>query len=345
MAVQQALHLTNDGAPAADVRTAYRHLFTRQLGGVLRSGSTPDNSLLVEERAGTPVMGVDVADGACAVHGTEASAQGVYLVDSQTLTEVTIQAADPTNARKDLIVARIKDQDYTSGSPSTNTTTIEAVAGTPSGSPVDPTIPDNCVVLARVDVAAAAVSITNANITDLRWAGYSTHAEQDNGSIVRGGSVGLSTALPQSVGTGHRHWATDLNVDLVYDGTTWAGDGEWQAYTPTLFNFTASVSGMRYTRIGRTYHFTYGFTITAVTGNMGIGLPITPQTGGWVAQGFGIVNDVGTTFHEVGHNVVTGGPRIDFYNRGTAQIMNATNPHTWVAGDTIEGAFTLEGTT
>lgn len=348
MAVTQALHFTNDGATAAEFREVHQHLWTRHRAGVLRTGlTTADDSLLVTEKSGTPDMSVDVASGAAAVLGTEATAQGVYLAEAPTTTNVSISAADPTNARKDVIVVRIKDQDYTSGSPSTNTTTIEAVAGTPSGSPALPTIPDNCVLLAIVDVAALASSITNANITDQRWTGFANHATQDNGSIaaVGGSSTGLSTALPQLAPTGHRHWCTDLNLALVWDGAAWTGDGEWQTYAPTLFNFTASSTTMRYTRIGRTYHFVYNFTITAVTGSMGIGLPITPQTGGWTAQGYGIANDVGTTFHEVAHNVVTGGPRVDFYTRGTAQVMNATNPHTWIAGDTIEGAFTLEGTT
>ena len=116
-------------------------------------------------QSGTPAMSVSVAAGKAIVLGSETANQGQYGVWNDAAKTVTISAADGTNPRRDIIVARIRDSAYSGGS---DTFTIEAITGTPAASPADPTIPANCLQLARVAVAAGASSIVDANITDLR---------------------------------------------------------------------------------------------------------------------------------------------------------------------------------
>jgi len=129
--------------------------------GITRANST---QLEVTEK-GTPDMSVDVAAGACFIRGTESASQGVYHFYNDGTVNLAISAADPTNARWDLVVAQVRDSGYSGADDDARLFVVE---GTPAGSPADPTLPENCLVLARVVVGASVSSITNANITDLR---------------------------------------------------------------------------------------------------------------------------------------------------------------------------------
>lgn len=161
MTVRTSLHLTSDGAAAADVRR-WMETMVSDGHGVFRS-----TDLAVTERGAGANMSVDVAAGQCVIIGDEASTQGGYFLDNDATLNVAITAADPTNPRKDLIVAKIQDSDY---SGATDAGSIVVVDGTPAGSPAEPAVPSNAIVLAMVDVAAAASSIVDANITDRRTA-------------------------------------------------------------------------------------------------------------------------------------------------------------------------------
>lgn len=141
---------------ADDDRALLRALV--KAAGVVVAGT----DLLVTQN-GTPNMSVNVNSGRAFVQRT--SATDFYLVENDALFNLTISAADPTNPRRDLIVARVYDAAF---SGALNQATVEVVTGTPAGSPVDPTVPSNSYVLARVAVAAAAASVVTANITDLR---------------------------------------------------------------------------------------------------------------------------------------------------------------------------------
>lgn len=114
---------------------------------------------------GTPGMSVYVAAGKAFVQGDDNGSQGLYHVWNDATVTLAISAADATNPRRDLIVARVRDAYY---SGATNAFDLFVITGTPAASPSDPAVPNNCLVLARVAVAALATSITNANITDLR---------------------------------------------------------------------------------------------------------------------------------------------------------------------------------
>lgn len=126
--------------------------------GVARTGD-----LLVEEN-GTPNMSVEVAVGGGFVRNTDSADGGVYHVYNDAPVNLVIGAADPSDARNDLIVARVRDSEYSGVD---DDGLLEVVAGTPDASPADPAVPDNCLVLARVVVAAGVSSITDAAISNV----------------------------------------------------------------------------------------------------------------------------------------------------------------------------------
>lgn len=129
-------------------------------------GVVGGGDLLVAQRGAGANMSVDVAAGSAIAFGDENAQQGAYgaLVNDATK-NLVISAADPTNPRRDLVVAKVQDAFY---SGATNAWSLAVVVGTAAGSPVDPAMPNNGPALARVAVVAAAASIVNANITDLR---------------------------------------------------------------------------------------------------------------------------------------------------------------------------------
>lgn len=135
-------------------------------------------SLKVSQRGAGANMSVDVAIGDAMLYRSD----GTYghPVFNDAVYNQVITAADPSNPRNDIIVIYV---DYTT-TPSTGVSNntngvvkIKQVAGTPAGSPADPSVAaiqasvgsgNPWAYLARVRVAAAAASIANAVIDDLR---------------------------------------------------------------------------------------------------------------------------------------------------------------------------------
>jgi hypothetical protein len=232
--------------PAASWRQALRTM----MGG--RSGVAFPASFAVTQN-GTPNMSVNVAEGYGVLLGTENTYQGLYAIEEQGTKNLTISAADPTNPRRDLVIARVRDAAYSGAA---NTFALEVVTGTPAGSPVDPSLPaGTCWVLARVAVAALASSIVNANITDFRFGG--TGYTGQNGSAVALGGViyALSTFRPAAPYAGMVIWQWDTKVLAVYNGATW---DEVQAVTPwtaptflnSWTNFGAPYNLAKYRKVG-----------------------------------------------------------------------------------------------
>lgn len=176
--------------------------------------------LAVAQRGAGANMSVDIAKGSAVVFGTENEQQGTYGVTNDATVNVVIGAADPTNPRRDLIVARVRDAFYSGG---TNAWALEAVAGTAAASPVDPTVPNNTLVLARVAVAAAAGSITNANITDLHPSIpvgiYPANSARRPGVLY--GPYDTATAFSPTPVAGTTIYEQDNNLFLVYNGSAW----------------------------------------------------------------------------------------------------------------------------
>ena len=114
---------------------------------------------------GTPNMSVNVAAGWSAILGTYQSNMGVYVAYNDATYNVAITTASALNPRIDLIVATVRDAYYTGAS---NDVILQAIAGTPAGSPAAPSAPANSIILAQVLVGTSVTSIVNANITDTR---------------------------------------------------------------------------------------------------------------------------------------------------------------------------------
>ena len=114
---------------------------------------------------GSPNMSVNVSSGQAYVPGTEGTKQATYVCVNDATKNLTITAADGTNPRIDIIVAKVQDTLY---SGAVNSWSLAVVTGTPSGSPAIPTAPANSILLAQVLVGAGVTSIVNANITDRR---------------------------------------------------------------------------------------------------------------------------------------------------------------------------------
>lgn len=162
-----AIYLQAESHPAEDVRR-WQRAATNAGEGVLRRADSVAGSLQVSEKSGTPDMSVDVAEGSALILGTEATYQGTYFCENRGTENLVISAADATNERHDLIVAKVEDSDY---SGATDAWSLAVVTGTPAASPADPAVPDNSITLARVNVAALSSSVLDAAIDDLRpWA-------------------------------------------------------------------------------------------------------------------------------------------------------------------------------
>lgn len=131
--------------------------------------------LTVAQRGAGANMSVDIAIGA----GSLATAAGIdYYGWTDGTTNTTVNTADPTNPRRDIVVAYI-NLSLISSAVTNNTGALlfKSVAGTPAASPSDPSDPtiqssvgagNPFTKLARLTVGAGVTSVTTPNIADLR---------------------------------------------------------------------------------------------------------------------------------------------------------------------------------
>jgi hypothetical protein len=110
-------------------------------------------------------MNVYVADGWAAIVGTTQADMGTYVAYNDASVLLTITTANPTNPRIDLICMTVNDSYYTGV---TDNVVFQVIAGTPSATPVAPSVPANSISLATISVAAGATAINTGNITDTR---------------------------------------------------------------------------------------------------------------------------------------------------------------------------------
>lgn len=193
---------------------------SRELVGA-NHGIINANNLLVTARA-TPNMSVDVAAGGAFIQASETGGMGTYHVFNDAVKNVVIAAADPTNARTDIVIARVRDAQY---SGATSAWAIEVVQGTPSASPVQPATPANSLLLAAIVVDANASSIVAGKIFDgrIRIGDWQTWTP-----------VWTSTGNTPSIGNGtlqgrYRLWGKTmhLNMRMVAGSTTVFGNLGW----------------------------------------------------------------------------------------------------------------------
>lgn len=131
----------------------------------ITEGILTSTALQVTE-SDTPAMSVKVAAGVAFVQNDSGTDRGHYRIYNDAAVTKTIAASDPSNPRKDRVIAQVYDAIDIGGSD--NKWQIEVLTGTPAASPVAPALPNNALDLAIIDVAAGATTVTNANITDQR---------------------------------------------------------------------------------------------------------------------------------------------------------------------------------
>jgi hypothetical protein len=177
---------------------------------------------------GTPNMSVNVAAGGCFIRGTQSANQGAYHLWNDATLNVAIAAADATNPRRDLIIAQVRDLNYSGADKDAR---IVVVTGTPAASPVDPTVPANALVLARVAVAAGDTSIVTAEITDLR-----TMANIRNQCAVFGSTTQRDQFIPVPYAGQQCYLATGTRTEGLYTYT----NGAWREARIPVPGFSAT---------------------------------------------------------------------------------------------------------
>lgn len=90
-----------------------------------------------------------------------------WRVESDAIEVVTLDAADGSLDRIDLIVLQINDG-ASADDEASNVATVIKITGTPAASPTAPTVPDDALKLAEVYVSAGVTTISNVDITDSR---------------------------------------------------------------------------------------------------------------------------------------------------------------------------------
>jgi hypothetical protein len=201
------------------VRRAMELAHPTDKGGVYDGGS-----LRVTESS-PPGMSVTVAPGRAWVPGSVVAGQGGYGVDLRSATEVSIEPADSTYARRDLVCAVVIDDNYAGVGREWE---LVAVSGVPAPSPVPPAPPDNALVLAEVLVPASDTSITNVQITDRRWRISDLGPVRDSLRLSKSSqTVGWDASSNGSSGWGHSGaymtgMTRDLDLRSVYAGGSMA---------------------------------------------------------------------------------------------------------------------------
>lgn len=118
--------------------------------------------------------------------------------------------------------------------------------------------------------------------------------------------------------------------------------GTWTAYTATLTNITQGdgTISAQYAQVGKTVFFRVRFTMgstSAVTGRIGLGLPVTARFGGAVFACTLVDSSPLTIYSGFGNYSTTSEcPTFTIGTNGAATATSATNPFTWASGDYIQ---------
>lgn len=152
---------------------------------------------------------------------------------------IPLVAANATNPRKDLIVARA---DFVN-----NRVELDALTGTPAGSPTLPTVTRNTsiyeVPLAEIAVAAAASTISSGNVTDRRVfdAAVARYRKSTTQSITN--DTNTKVTFPTVV-----TFSGDVVPNATFDEFTLNRDGWWQIHTG--HSWATGTTGFRRAEIG-----------------------------------------------------------------------------------------------
>ncbi|WP_143264373.1 hypothetical protein [Amycolatopsis kentuckyensis] len=215
---------------------------------------------------------------------------GVYVMCLDAIKDINIlsTSADPSNARRDLIIAQQNDT-YIGGDANSDMV-VKQVVGTPSGSPVDPPVTGSAdyIVLARVTVPAGASSITTGNITQLAT----------GLTVATGGLLPVADATERAAIAnpydGMQIYRRDTDWVEIYDGGAWRVPNF--ARTTALANITNPVTDQcaflttdkkLYRWNGSTWVFVAPFDGSAPWGTMGVHRPTAAVTGSGTTEKVG----------------------------------------------------------
>ena len=109
-------------------------------------------------------MQVNISAGNCAV--PLANNTGAALCVWDAVETATLNAANGTNPRIDLVTVLARGNDIDGGS--NNDFLMVVITGTPAASPTVPAVPNNSVALCQILVPAGSATVTAGNITDVR---------------------------------------------------------------------------------------------------------------------------------------------------------------------------------
>jgi len=221
MTERRALFIQGDGSDPEHTAEETRLLMAATFGGQTYDAVAPGigaiarghgvigaGSLAVTPN-GTPNDTVHVAAGAFAVRGTQENDQNVYVAGNDGQVTLNISAS-PTNPRRDLVIAQIRDDQYATHTG--DDWVITTVTGTPAGSPSDPAVPEDALVLARLRVpTGVSAVISAAEIDDLRP------------RVVATGGITPVNALADLPGPAHGDVVYRRDVDrlAVRTGSAW----------------------------------------------------------------------------------------------------------------------------
>lgn len=248
-----------------------------------RQGVRPGGDQLLTSLS---VATITVKAGVCCIDPGLSTPQGPYWVAIPADETHTLQAADATNPRKDITIARVHDHDEDASG--LRLARTEYLVGVPAASPVEPAVPVGAIRLATIDVPASGGG--SAAITDRRP--Y---------TVATGGILPVRAASDIAAGVAGRYRDRLDTAMLERDsGAAWVTVADpavftaWMSYIPA---WTASVSNPaigngtivgKYKLVGKTCHFyiiiTMGTTTTYGSGYWSVTLP-TPA-----AAEFQIVN-------------------------------------------------------
>lgn len=258
MAEKQASYIQASSHPADTDRLTLEGLLNPSPAPVSGAGYGvgPVTGDLLVTQNGTPNMSVNVAAGHVWIDGTESATQGAYHCYNDATKNLVIAASDPTNPRKDLVVAKVQDAAY---SGAVNAWTLAVVTGTPAASPAEPAVPANAVVLAMINVAALATTITNANITDRRRRACG----------LSGIAVCTSTTRPAAPYVGQLVYETDTASLKTWNGSAWEHGlivGALPSWSPVVTQGntpTQTLNRAVYNKVGRQVTVWWHVTLSA----------------------------------------------------------------------------------
>lgn len=222
MAERKAIWIHGDaGSPDYSAEDA-RLLATAALGGGMTDDAASPATGAIARGHGvisgmvvapnsTPNSTVEVSAGVACVRGTQTNAQGHYIVRNDATAVLNVTAADGTNSRRDLVVAQVRDDQYAAFDQ--DDWVLDIIEGPADGSNADPTVPADCLVLARLAIAAGpgGETISSGSITPLAPQVRAT------GGITPVASL-AAWPNPQA---GDVVYRLDVDRLAIYDGTTW----------------------------------------------------------------------------------------------------------------------------